>query len=92
MMFEELCPLNASWLYQLKMSSGCLPTSTCGARCLRNSETSNTHAGSALWQIQNGKPRLIGYGSKSLPKACANYGITEVEMTGLMYNMEILVR
>ena len=33
------------------------------------------------------KPRLIGYGSKSLPKACANYGITELEMTGLMYNM-----
>ena len=32
-------------------------------------------------------PRLIGYGNKSLPKACANYGITELEMTGLMYNM-----
>ena len=40
-----------------------------------------------LWQIQNGKPRLTGYGNKSLPKACANYGITELEMTGLMYNM-----
>ena len=62
-----------------------LPTST--GRYILYSDTSKTHAGSALWQIQNGKPRLIGYGSKSLPKACANYGITELEMTGLMYNM-----
>ena len=62
-----------------------LPTST--GRYILYSDTSKTHAGSALWQIQNGRPRLIGYGSKSLPKACANYGITELEMTGLMYNM-----
>ena len=60
-----------------------LPTGT--GRYILYSDTSKTHAGSALWQIQNGKPRLIGYGSKSLPKACANYGITELEMTGLMY-------
>ena len=40
-----------------------------------------------MWQIQNGKPRLVGYASKSLPKACANYGITELEMTGLLYNI-----
>ena len=62
-----------------------LPTGT--GRYILYSDTSKTHAGSALWQIQNGKPRLIGYGIKSLPKACANYGITELEMTGLMYNM-----
>ena len=62
-----------------------LPTSN--GRYILYSDTSKTHAGSALWQIQKGKPRLIGYGSKSLPKACANYGITELEMTGLMYNM-----
>ena len=62
-----------------------LPTGT--GRYILYSDTSKTHAGSALWQIQNGKPRLIGYGSKSLPKACVNYGITELEMTGLMYNM-----
>ena len=63
-----------------------LPTGT--GRYILYSDTSKTHAGSALWQIQNGKPRLIGYGSKSLPNACANYGITELEMTGLMYNMQ----
>ena len=61
-----------------------LPTGT--GRYILYSDTSKTHAGSAPWQIQNGKPRLIGYGSKSLPKACANYGITELEMTGLTYN------
>ena len=49
---------------------------------------SKTHAGSALWQMQKGRNRLIGYASKSLPKACANYSITELEMTGLMVNME----
>ena len=62
-----------------------LPTST--GRYILYSDTSKLHAGSALWQIQNGKPRLVGYASKSLPNACANYGITELEMTGLLYNM-----
>ena len=52
------------------------------------SDTSKTHAGSALWQMQKGKHRLIGYASKSLPKACINYSITELEMTGLLVNMK----
>ena len=52
------------------------------------SDTSKTHAGSALWQMQQGQNRLVGYASKSLPKACSNYGITELEMTGLLVNME----
>ena len=58
-------------------------------RYILYSDTSKTHTGSALWQIQHGKPRLIGYASKSLPPACANYGITELEMTGLLYNMNL---
>ena len=53
------------------------------------SDTSKTHTGSALWQFQFGKPRLIGYASKSLPQACANYSITELEMTALLYNMNM---
>ena len=44
--------------------------------------------GVPLWQMQKGKHRLIGYASKSLPKACVNYSITELEMTGLLVNME----
>ena len=57
-------------------------------RYILYSDTSKTHAGSALWQMQKGRNRLIRYASKSLPKACVNYGITELEMRGLMVNME----
>ena len=53
------------------------------------SDTSKTHAGSSLWQIQQAKPRLIGFASKKLPEACKNYSITELEMTGLLYNMKL---
>ena len=41
-------------------------------------DTSKTHTGSSLWQIQDGKPRLLGYASKSLPEACKNYSVTEL--------------
>ena len=50
-------------------------------------DTSRTHTGSALWQIQNGFPCLIGYTSKTLPPAAANYSVTELEMTGLLMNI-----
>ena len=45
------------------------------------------YTGSSLWQIQDGKPRLVGYASKSLPEACENYSVTELEMTGLAVNI-----
>ena len=45
--------------------------------------------GSLLWQIQEGKPRLIGYASKTLPEACSRYSVTELEMTGLFINMNL---
>ena len=47
------------------------------------SDTSKYATGSALYQIQNGKPKLIAYASKSLPEAAKNYCITELEMCGL---------
>ena len=43
----------------------------------------------ALWQIQEGKPKLIGYASKTLPEACSRYSVTELEMTGLLVNMNL---
>ena len=43
--------------------------------------------GSALYQIQNGKPKLIAYASKRLPEAAGNYSITELEMCGLAINI-----
>ena len=45
--------------------------------------------GSSLWQMQEGKARLIGYASKMLPEACSRYSVTELEMTGLVVNMTL---
>ena len=47
------------------------------------------HTGSSLWQIQNGKPRLIGYASKSLPDPALNYSVTELGMTGMAVNIHL---
>ena len=44
------------------------------------SDTSKYATGGALYQIQNGKPKLIAYSSKRLPEAACNYSITELEM------------
>ena len=37
------------------------------------SDTSKFATGSALYQIQNGKPKVIAYASKRLPKAVKSY-------------------
>ena len=51
------------------------------------SDTSKYATGSALYQIQNGKPKLKGYASKRLLEAAHNYSITELEMCGLAINI-----
>ena len=51
------------------------------------SDTSKFAAGSALYQIQNGKPKLIAYASKRLPEAVRSYSITELELFGLAINI-----
>lgn len=56
-------------------------------RIILYSDTSREGTGSSLWQIQEGQPKLIGYGSKTLPDACKRYSVTELEMTGLLVNM-----
>ena len=43
------------------------------------SDTSKFATGSALYQIQGRKPKLITYASKRLPEAARNYSITELE-------------
>ena len=43
--------------------------------------------GSVLYQIQNGKPKLIAYVSKRLPEATKNYCITELELCRLAINI-----
>ena len=51
------------------------------------SDTSKFATGSVLYQIQNGKPKLIAYPSKRLPKAAKSYSITELELCGLAINI-----
>ena len=51
------------------------------------SYTSKFAPGSALYQVQNGQPRLIAYASKRMPEAAKNYSITELEMCGLAMNI-----
>ena len=56
-------------------------------RFLLYSDTSKHATGSAWYQVQNGKPKLIAYASKRMPKAARNYSITEVEMCALAINI-----
>ena len=51
------------------------------------SDTRKYAMGSVLYQIQNGKPKLITYASKRLPEAACNYSIMELEMCGLAINI-----
>ena len=56
-------------------------------RFLLYSDTSKYTTGSALYQVQNGKPKLIAYVSKRMPEAARNYSITELEMCSLAINI-----
>ena len=60
-----------------------------GGRFILYCDSSRTHTGSSLWQIQEGKPRLVGYASKSLPAPALNYSVTELEMTGMAVNIHL---
>ena len=56
-------------------------------RFLLYSDTSKHATGSALYQIQDGKPKLIAYASNRMPEAAKNYSITELEMCDLVINI-----
>ena len=51
------------------------------------SDTSKLAMGCALYQIQNGKPKLIAYASKRLREATKNYSITDLELCRLAINI-----
>ena len=55
------------------------------------SDTHEHAMGSALYQIQNSKPKLILYASKRLPIASKNYSITELEIGCLAINITSFV-
>ena len=50
------------------------------------SDPSKFATGSVLYQIQNGKPKLVAYASKRMPEAAKKYSITELEVCGLVIN------
>ena len=51
------------------------------------SDTSKYATGSALCQMQAGKPNFIACASKRLPEVAQNYSITELEMCALAINI-----
>ena len=51
------------------------------------SKTSKSATGSKLYQIQNGKSKLIAFASKRLPEAAKGYSITELELCRLAINI-----
>ena len=56
-------------------------------RFILYSDTSKLATGGALYQVQDGKPRLIVYASKRMPEAAKSYSITELEMCSLAINI-----
>ena len=59
----------------------------CEGRFHLYSDTSKFTTGNTLYQIQNGKPRLLAYASERLPEAVRSYSITELELCGLAINI-----
>ena len=51
------------------------------------SDTSRTTAGGTLYQWQDNQWVLVGYHSKKLRAPVQNYGVTELEVTGLLANI-----
>ena len=51
------------------------------------SDTSKFATGSTLYQIQNGKPKVIAYVSKRLPEAAKSYSMRDLEQCGLAINI-----
>jgi hypothetical protein len=60
-----------------------------GGRFILYTDTSRKFVGSALWQVQEGTPKIVGYASKTLHKACENYSVTELEMQGLLISIQL---
>ena len=63
----------------------CMPDKR--GRFLLYSDTSKYATGSALYQVQDGKPKFIAYMSKRMLEAARNYSITELEMCDLAINI-----
>ena len=60
----------------------------CEGRFQLYSDMSKFATGSALYQIQNGKPRLIAFANKRLLEGVRSYSITDLELCGLAINID----
>ena len=58
----------------------------------RESDTLREDVGGTLLQKQGDEWVVIGYHSKRLPKSAKNFGITELELTGLLVNIHGLMK
>ena len=56
------------------------------------SDTSREGVGGTLFQKQGDEWVVIGYHSKRLPTSAKNFGVTELELTGLLVNIHRLMQ
>ena len=56
------------------------------------SDTSREGVGGTLLQKQGDEWVIIGYHSKRLPKSAKNFGVTELELTGLLVNIHSFIQ
>ena len=61
-------------------------------RFILYSDTSIEGTGSSLWQIQGGKPKLIGYASKTLPEPCSSVMLLHCSCLSLNPFIEFRIR
>ena len=63
----------------------------CDGRFQLYSDISKFALENTVYQIQNGKAKLIAYSSQRLPEAVRSYLITELELCGLVINIASFV-
>ena len=56
------------------------------------SDTSQEGVGGTLLQKQGNEWVVIGYHSKRLPQSAKNFGVTELELTGLLVNIRVFMQ
>ena len=72
---------------ELLISPPVLKTPTADGLFCLESDTSREGVGGTLLQKQGNEWVVIGYHSKTLPQSAKNFGITELELTGLLVNI-----
>ena len=85
--WSSVCEQNFQKIKQLLIEPPVLMMPSAEGKFRLESDTSREACGGALYQMQDGEWRLLGYHSKRLPDAVRNYGVCELELTGLVCNI-----